>query len=158
MSSGNDGHAAPPLGGWARADDFIGLVAHRDEHHVTLFDPGRRQQRQAAHDVVQAVPAAAVRVSVTVDLPLPHGLNEESLRRWVALLVDPVLRERAAAAMAEAGLDDGAAQPPITFDAAALADGLARCLCGATTPAAPGVAVTCGACGRQAAPPIAPPA
>jgi hypothetical protein len=155
MNSEKD--AMPPLGSWAQADGFIGLVAHRDEHHVTLFDPGRRQQRQAAHDLVQPVPAAAVRISMTVDLPLPHGLNEESLRRWVALLVDPVLRERAAEAMAEAGLDGGAAQPQISFDAAALTDGLARCLCGATTPAVPGIAVTCNVCHRQAAPPIAPP-
>lgn len=148
---------APPLGSWARADGFVGLVARSDERHVTLLDPGGRQQREVPLEQVQAVPAAAVQVTLTVDLPLPHGLDETSLRRWVALLADPVLRERAAEAMSEAGLDPGAALPQATVDAQARSDGRARCLCGATTPTAPGVAVTCGACGRQAAPPIAPP-
>ena len=144
-----------PLGSWARAGSFTGLVARSDELHVTLFDPGSRQQHQIASGQVQPVPAAAVRVTVTVDLPLPHGLEEESLRRWVAVLTDPVLRERAAAAMADAGLDPGAAQPEVTVDVHALSDGLARCLCGATTPTADGVAVPCSVCGRQAAPPVA---
>jgi hypothetical protein len=148
--------AAPPLGSWARADDFVGLVARSDERHVTLVDPGGRQQREVPVDHVQAVPAAAVEVTLTVDLPLPHGLDETSLRRWVTMLADPVLRERAAEAMADAGLDAGSALPQVTLDAQARSDGQARCLCGETTPAAPGVAVACGACGRQAAPPIAP--
>ena len=146
----------PPLGAWARAESFVGLVAAVDGDNVTLFDPGARQQRQAARADVEAVPAAAVRVTMHVDLPVPHGISEASLRRWVALLADPVLRERAASAMAEAGLDQGAAAPSVDFDAAALTDDVAHCLCGATTPTTPGVAVTCAVCGRQAAPPIAP--
>jgi hypothetical protein len=149
-ASGND----LPLGSWARSGSFTGLVARSDELHVTLFDPGSRQQHQAARGQVQPVPAAAVRVTVTVDLPLPHGFDEDSLRRWVGVLTDPVLRERAAAAMSDAGLDPGAAQPEVSVDVRALDDGLARCLCGATTPAASGVAVICSACGRQAAPPV----
>ena len=149
-------HAAPPLGSWARAGDFVGLVARGDDRMVTLFDPGSRQQREVPVDQVEAVPAAAVEVRLTVDLPLPHGLNETSLRRWIAMLADPVLRERAAEAMVDAGLDAGAALPQVALDATARTDGRARCLCGATTPTAPGVAVTCAACGRQAAPPIAP--
>jgi hypothetical protein len=147
---------APPLGSWARADGFVGLVAGSDERHVTLFDPGGRQQHRAPIERVQAVPAAAVRVALTVELPLPHGLDETSLRRWVALLADPVLRERAAEAMAETGLDAGAALPQVALHADARSDGQARCLCGATSPATPGVPVICGVCGRQAAPPIAP--
>ena len=145
-----------PLGSWARAGGFTGLVARSDELHVTLFDPGSRQQHQVARGQVQPVPAAAVRVTVTVDLPLPHGIDEEPLRRWIAMLTDPVLRERAAAAMSEAGLDPGAASPEVSVDVQALGDGLARCLCGATTPTTDGVAVPCGACGRQAAPPVSP--
>jgi hypothetical protein len=146
----------PALGSWARADGFTGLVVRTDELRVTLFDPGTRQQHQAARAQAQPVPAAAVRVTVTVDLPLPHGVDEEPLRRWVAVLTDPVLRERAAAAMSDAGLDPGAAQPEVTVDVQALSDGQARCLCGATTPAADGVAVPCSVCGRQAAPPVSP--
>lgn len=148
---------APPLGSWARAGGFVGLVTHSDEHQVTLFDPGARQQRHAAPSEVQPVPAAAVRVTMTVDLPLPHGLDETSLRRWLAMLADPVLRGRAAKAMTDAGLDAGAALPAVDIDARALSDGQAHCLCGAATPAHSGVAVTCPACGRQAAPPVAPP-
>ena len=149
--------APPPLGSWARAGAFVGLVANVDGAQVTLLDPGARRQQQIPLAQAHAVPAAAVQVTLTVDLPLPHGLSEASLRRWVALLADPVLRERAAAAMAEAGLDDGAAQPEVALDARARSDGSARCLCGATTPADAGVPVTCGVCGRQAAPPVAPP-
>lgn len=149
--------AAPPLGSWARAGDFVGLVAGIDGDQVTLFDPGARQQQRVPLAQAHAVPAAAVQITLTVDLPLPHGLNEASLRRWVALLADPVLRERAAAAMAEAGLDDGAAQPQVAMDAQARSDGGAQCLCGATTPTAAGVPVVCGVCGRQAAPPVARP-
>jgi hypothetical protein len=151
-------HEAPPLGSWARSDGFVGLVARNDGQHVTLLDPGGRQQREVPVDLVQAVPAAAVEVTMAVELPVPHGLDETSLRRWMALLADPVLRDRAVEAMSGAGLDAGAALPQVTLDARALSDGQARCLCGATTPTAAGVAVTCGACGRQAAPPIAPPA
>jgi hypothetical protein len=132
------------------------LVARSDGQHVTLLDPGGRQQREVPVDRVQAVPAAAVEITMTVDLPLPHGLDETSLRRWVALLADPVLRDRAAEAMSDAGLDAGAALPQVALDARARSDGHARCLCGATTPTAAGVAVRCRACGRQAAPPIAP--
>lgn len=147
---------APAPGTWARAGDFVGLVAASDGDQVTLFDPGARQQRQVPAAEAQEVPAAAVRVTVRVDLPMPHGLSEESLRRWVALLTDPVLRERAATAIAEAGLDAGAAMPPVDVDAQAHTDGLARCLCGATTTTVPGAPVTCAACGRRAAPPAAP--
>jgi hypothetical protein len=111
-----------PLGSWARADGFTGLVAHSDELHVTLFDPGSRQQHQVARGQAQPVPAATVRVTVTVDLLLPHGLNEAAVRRWVAMLTDPVLRERAAAALSDAGLDPGAAQPGVTVDVQALGD------------------------------------
>lgn len=148
----------PEVGTWARIDDFVGLVAAIEGDAVTVFDPGARQQRRAPTAQVTVLPAAAVRVTMHVDLPIPHGLPEVSLRRWVALLADPVLRERAAGAMVETGLDEGAAAPPVEFDARALADGLARCLCGATTTTDPGVPVRCATCGRQAAPPIAPPA
>jgi hypothetical protein len=149
---------APRPGSWARAGGFVGLVAAIDGDQLTLFDPGARRQQQVPLAAAQVVPAAAVRVTLTVDLPLPHGLDEASVRRWVALLADPVLRERAADAMTEAGLDHGAAAPQVAMDARALSDGLARCLCGATTPATAGIPVACDVCGRQAAPPVEPPA
>jgi hypothetical protein len=145
------------LGTWARADGMLGVVARVEGTHVTLFDPGRRQQREVALDEVQVVPAAALQVTVRVDLPVPHGLDEYSLRRWTATLIDPVLRERAAAALAAAGLDDGPALPPATVDVAPSAGAEARCLCGATTPTDPGVSVTCRVCGRQTAPPVSSP-
>lgn len=156
--------ANPPLlGGWARADGFLGVVARVDGDQVTLFDPGQRQQHTAPLARLEHVPAAAVRITVTVDLPLPHGLAEPSLRRWVAMLTDPVLRERAAAALADAGLDSGIAEPDATLSATAHSDGAARCLCGATQPGAPtgpaagsGSAPPCDVCGRQTAPPVAP--
>lgn len=147
----------PPLGCWARAEGFLGLVAGADSDTVTLVDPGRRAQHTAAVDRVEVVPAAAVRVTVSVELPLPHGLDEEALRRWTALLADPVLRERAARALADAGLDTGAAEPPLTLEVHALSDGHARCLCGARVVAAPGQTVDCTVCRRRAAPPVAPP-
>ena len=156
-ASSSDSGAAPALGSWARSGGFVGLVARNDGQHVTLLDPGARQQREVPVDRVEVVPAAAVEITMAVELPLPHGLNETSLRRWVALLADPVLRDRAAEAMSDAGLDAGAALPQVALDARARSDGHARCLCGATTPTAVGVAVTCRVCGRQAAPPIAPP-
>jgi hypothetical protein len=148
--------ASPTPGSWARADGFVGLVTAVDEERVTLLDPGRRAQHTADAARVEVVPAAAVRVTVTVDLPMPHGLPEESLRRWVAMLTDPVLRERASEALADVAQDTGPAEPRATLDVVALADGRARCLCGHTVAATPGTAVTCPSCGRPAAPPVAP--
>lgn len=150
-------HAAPPPGTWARVDGFVGLVARSDGDRVTLLDPGGRQQREVGVGELEVVPAAAVRVTLSVDLGVPHGLSESSLRRWVALLADPVLRRRAADVMTESGLDGGAALPEVAMDARALSDGLARCLCGRATPTAVGVAIACPDCGRPAAPPVAPP-
>ena len=146
----------PLLGTWVRAGGMLGVVARVEGTRITLFDPGRRQQREVPLNQVQVVPTAALRVTVRLDLPVAHGLDEHSLRRWTAMLIDPVLRERAAEALGDAGLDDGVTLPGMTVDAQPSDDDQARCLCGATTPADAGVPVACQACGRQAAPPVAP--
>lgn len=151
----------PRLGAWGRADGVVGVVARRDDDRVTLFDPARRRQHTAPAATIEPVPSAAVRVTCTVDLPLPHGASEDDVRRWVAMLTDPVLRERAGAALADAGLDTGVAEPAVEVSAVALRDGRARCLCGASVasdgvdPHDPPRAVPpCPRCGRQPAPPV----
>ncbi|HEX6256879.1 MAG TPA: hypothetical protein VFZ70_13820 [Euzebyales bacterium] len=153
MASEHDG-GRWRLGAWVRSGPVVGVVARNEGDEVTVFDPGDRRRQDAATATVSPVPSTAVRVTVTVDLPLAHGLDEADLRRWVAMLVDPVLRERAAAALREAGLDDGVTLPAADVVASVLRDGLARCLCGTTSPARPGVApAACAVCGRQPAPP-----
>lgn len=129
---------------------MTGLVAAVEGERVTVFDPGARRQVTVAGAEVTPLPAGAVTVTVTVDLPLAHGLDEDELRRWVASLLDPVVRERAAEALLVAGLDQGAALPPVRLDVLAAQTSGAICLCGARTPAASGAAVACMACGRQA--------
>jgi hypothetical protein len=138
------------LGGWARAEQLVGIVAAVDEAEVALFDPGDRQVARVPRAQAQAVPAGAVTVTVTVDLPLAHGVPEDVLRRWVASLTDPVLQERARTALVDAGLDEGAALPTVRVDVAPAAGGGAVCLCGARTPAPEGSALPCAACGREA--------
>jgi hypothetical protein len=155
VSEANDGAGVPArLGAWVRTGPVVGMVAGREGDDVTVFDPGGRRRQDAPAGTYAPVPAAAVRVTVTVDLPLAHGLDEADLRRWVAMLVDPVLRERAAEALRDAGLDDGVTLPRAEIAAGVLRDGLGRCLCGATTPARPDVTPPpCEVCGRQPAPP-----
>lgn len=138
------------LGTWARAKGLVGLVAAVDGNEVTLFQPGDRQVVTAPRDEIELVPAGGVTVTLRVDLPLPHGMGEDTVRRWVASLADPVLRERAASALREAGLDAGAALPQVHTDVGPAATSGAVCLCGARTPAPPGTTVPCAQCGRQA--------
>ena len=137
------------LGAWARSGAMVGLVAALDGESVTLFDPGERTQSTVPRADVEALPAGAVTVSMTVDLPLPHGIEESSLRRWVASLTDDGLRERAYAALTEANLDPGAALPSVRMEVRGVDHGTV-CLCGARTPAPPGAEVRCSACGRLA--------
>ncbi len=137
------------LGSWARAGSFVGLVVKADGETVSLFDPGERQRLDAPTATVQALPAGGVTVTVTVDVPLPHGVDESTVRRWVASLTDPMLRELAYAALAEAGLDEGAALPDARVTVAPLASGTV-CLCGARTPAPAGSEIVCTNCGRLA--------
>lgn len=143
---------APRLGSWGRSGEFVGVVAAVDEREVTLFDPAARQSARVPRDALEPVPAGAVTVTVRLDLPLAHGLAEDDLRRWVAALVDGVLRERAAGALAEAGLDEGVALPPVTVEVTAAAGSGAVCLAGHRTPSG-GTPVACPACGREAVPP-----
>jgi hypothetical protein len=137
------------LGTWARSGEMVGLVAALDAEHVTLFDPTERQQTTVPRAEVAPVPAGAVTVSVTVNLPLPHGIAEEGLRRWVASLVDERVRDRAYAALHDAGLDEGAALPTARVDVAPVESGTV-CLCGARTPGPAGAEIRCTACGRLA--------
>jgi len=151
----------PRLGAWCRVGGLVGVVARVDDDRVTVFDPAQRRQVEASAAAVTPVPTAAVRVTTSVDLPVPHGLDEHDLRRWVAMLTDPVLRERAGAALAAADLDLGVSLPRVTVRATALDDGASRCLCGATTAGtttAPDAATprACPSCGRQLAPPVPP--
>jgi len=138
------------MGAWARAGGLVGLVAASRDGEVTLFDPAARQMTRVPQAEVTLIPAGAVQVTLSVDLPLAHGLAEDDLRRWLATLTDPVLRERAYAALAEAGLDEGAALPVVRVDVRTPPSAGAICLCGARTPLADGVTVACPACGRQA--------
>jgi hypothetical protein len=141
----------PRIGSWGRAGGLIGLVAASDGEHVTLFDPGERHMARVPLEEMERLPAGAVTVRVSVDLPVAHGVSEGSLRRWVASLTDEMLRERAYSALAEAGLDEGAALPEARVDVQPMATGGAVCLCGARMPAPPGTTLACVKCGREAA-------
>lgn len=140
----------PRLGSWARSGGLVGLVAAVDDAAITLFDPGERQMATVARSAVESVPVGAVTVTVTLDLPVPHGIDETVLRRWVASLTDLSLRDRAAAVLTEQGLDVGAALPDARFSVRAMETSGAICLCGAKVPAPDGARVTCPACGREA--------
>jgi hypothetical protein len=142
----------PPIGSWGRVGDLVGIVAAVRDDEVTLFDPGGRRRVTVAPGQLTVLPAAAVTVTVSVDLPLAHGYDEPELRRWVASLLDEQVRERAHEVLAAAGLDEGAALPRPRLDVAPAATSGAVCLCGARTPALAGGAVACSACGRQAVP------
>ena len=137
------------LGSWARTGNMVGLVAAIDGDEVTLFDPGERHQARVPLAEVQAVPAGGVRVTVSVDLPLPHGIGEPALRRWVAALTDDVVRDHAHAALTEAGLDPGAALPSVRLDVRPVESGTG-CLCGQKMPAPAGAELACMNCGRTA--------
>lgn len=144
------------LGTWARSGEVVGLVASLDGESVTLFDPTRRHQATVPREQVEAVPAGAVTVTTTVNIPLPHGIAEEGLRRWLASLMDEDIRDRAFAALQEAGLDEGATLPTVRVDVAPIDHGTV-CLCGARTPGPPGAEIRCTSCGRLAVgAPVAP--
>lgn len=160
-SNAGDRPPLPRLGAWCRADGMVGVVARVDGDRVTVFDPAQRREHEVAASAVTAVPTAAVRITTSVDLPVPHGLDEHDLRRWIAMLTDPVLRERAGAALAAAGLDPGVTLPQVSVTATALDDGASRCLCGTTTASATTAPAgasppACPTCGRQVAPPVPP--
>jgi len=143
------------LGAWGRTAELIGVVAAIDEESVTLFDPGSRRMAQVPHREVTRVEAGALTLSLHVDLPVPHGLAEDALMRWVASLADQAVRDRAREALAEAGLDEAVTLPTVRLEVEAAATSGAVCLCGARTPAPDGASVACAACGRQAAAPPA---
>lgn len=112
------------IGTWARASSFVGIVAGVEEDGtVVLFNPGDRQVLRTGAGVAQALPTGTVRVAVSVDLQVPHGLGEDSMKRWLAALVDPVLRERAQSSLAEQGLDAGAFAHEPVVDVREVAEG-----------------------------------
>ena len=143
----------PPLGTWARAGELVGLVSHIDGDRVTVFSPGQRQQVTVPTAELTVIPASALTVTVAVDLPVPHGLGEDELRRWVSSLVDDSVRQRAYAALSEGELDVGPALPGTELSVRPSAQPGALCLCGQRTPAQAGEAVICTSCGRQAVSP-----
>ena len=138
------------LGTWVRTGALVGLVASVDGDEVAVFDPTARQLTKVTSSQVQPVPAGALSVRAEVDLPLPHGLDEHGLRRWLASLLDPAVRERATTALVEQGLDEGAALPQLRLTVAPAEGPGAVCLCGRRAPAPDGEALACPACGRQA--------
>jgi L-asparaginase II len=146
-TNGTDG--GPRLGSWARSGGLVGLVAAVDGDEIALFDPGERQLARVPRSAVESVPAGAVTMTVTIDLPVPHGVDESSLRRWAASLTDLALRDRAAQALTDHGLDPGAALPDARVSVRAMESG-AVCLCGAKVPAPDGARLPCPACGREA--------
>lgn len=149
--TGGVGTGGVPTGG-PGAGGITGLVVRVSGDDVTVFEPGERRTATVPAADAQPVPAAAVRVTVTADLPLPHGVGEETLRRWLAVLTDPVLRTRAVEVLTEAGLDPAPGLPPVEMALSPAAGEDAVCLCGASTPS-DGDAVACATCDRLAVPP-----
>jgi hypothetical protein len=149
-----EGPDAPPqlgprLGSWARSGQLVGLVVAVGDGEVTIFDPGERISATVPFGEAETVPAGAVTVTATVDLPLPHGVAAPALRRWVASLLDETVRERAYAALTEAGLDQGAALPAVRVDVRPMEGTVAICLCGAKVPGPAGARLACPSCGRE---------
>ncbi|WP_370324288.1 hypothetical protein [Euzebya sp.] len=112
------------IGRWVRASGFVGKVAAVDDDGtLVLFNPGDRQVLRATPGTVQPLPTGTVRVTVTLDVEVPHGLAEESLRRWTAALIDPVLRSKGRESLEEAGFDTGAFDAEPTVDVRELETG-----------------------------------
>lgn len=96
------------IGSWARAGGVVGIVSKVDaDGSITIFNPGDRQMIKAPPGMVQALPTGQVEARVALRLEVPHGLQPDSLKRWLAALIDPVLRAHAQAQLIEHGLDDG---------------------------------------------------
>lgn len=149
-SAGNEHAQTLRLGAWARTGDFTGVVAAVDDETVTLFDPGDRRVAQASRTDVVAVDSAALTVSLRVDLPVPHGLSEKTLMRWLASLAEPGVRARARNALTESDIDEAVMLPDVRVDVEPVSTSGAVCLCGARTPAPDGADVACARCGRHA--------
>lgn len=139
------------VGQWARSGGLTGLVVAVDGPEVALFDPADRQLARVPVDTAEPLPAGAVAITLRLELPLPHGLGEDALRRWAATLVDEVLRERAGDALAEAGLDRGPALAAVSVDLRPAAGH--RCVAGHETQTDGAAPVACQTCGREACPP-----
>ena len=94
------------IGTWVKAGTFVGRVARIEEDGTTvLFNPGDRQMLRATPGTLQHLPTGSVDVTVTTRVDVPHGLTEDSLRRWIAAQLDPVLAQRATESLSESGLD-----------------------------------------------------
>ncbi|MGI9018799.1 MAG: hypothetical protein ACR2HR_17125 [Euzebya sp.] len=97
------------IGTWVKVSSFVGLLAAIEEDGtLVLFNPGDRQMLRATAGTAQALPSDWVDVTITHRVQVPHGLGEDALRRWLAALIDPVLRQRARESLVEQGLDTGA--------------------------------------------------
>lgn len=105
------------IGTWVRASSFVGIVTKVEpDGTLVIFNPGDRQMLQATPGAVTALPTGRVRVTVTHEVDVPHGLAEESLMRWTAALLDPVLRDKAIQRMEEAGMSTAPFDSPPEFD------------------------------------------
>jgi hypothetical protein len=105
------------IGRWVRASGFVGIVsAVEDDGTVVVFNPGDRQMLRATPGTLQPLPTGTVEVRVGVQVQVPHGLSEEALRRWVAAMLDPVLRERARDSLTDQGLDPAAVMLEPTWE------------------------------------------
>lgn len=95
------------IGTWVKAGPLVGIVSKVEgDGTVVVFNPGDRQMVRATRGAVQVLPTGTVQVRFGIQLDVPHGLGEDSLKRWMAALIDPVLRTHAQATMIEHGLDD----------------------------------------------------
>ncbi|HUG84971.1 MAG TPA: hypothetical protein VMM13_10420 [Euzebya sp.] len=96
------------IGTWVKAGPLIGIVSKIEQDgSLVVFNPGDRQMLRATPGAVQVLPTGTVQLRFALQIDVPHGLGEDSLRRWMAALIDPVLRAHAQATMIEQGLDDG---------------------------------------------------
>ena len=112
------------VGTWARAGNMVGIVSKVDDDGVvTLFNPGDRQILKATQGALTELPTGIVEAQVAVRLVVPHGLTDSSVRRWLATLVDPVLRERAQESLRELGLDGAPMTIEPTIEVREVADG-----------------------------------
>jgi len=105
------------IGTWARADGIVGIVSKVDtDGTVTIFNPGDRQVITAPGSAATPLPTGLIEARFSLQMQVPHGLGEDSLRRWLAVLIDPVLRANATASLREMGLDEGAFAEEVTVD------------------------------------------
>lgn len=95
------------IGTWVKAGTLVGIVSKVDDDgYLTVFNPGDRQMLRAHPTQVKELPTGTVEARIGLQVEVPHGLSTDSMKRWLAALIDPVIRTHAQATMIEHGLDD----------------------------------------------------